>query len=227
MKQRKLDSRIFRNIKFNGIAVLLLGAAILFFGCENDIEKVKAFGSQDTFPILEAYNFETMFTDSGTVRYHLKTPKLLRFENEGKEFVEFPEGMELVQFNADKKIISSMVADYARQYVKEQMWEAKNNVVATNEKGDTLKTEHLIWEEKTKQVHTEEAVKIIQPDAIWTGLGLTADESLANWKIKRLTGILNVTIDKEKSSNTRNDNNQSNNIKEKDKTFDGTLQFEK
>ena len=197
MKQRKLDSRIFRNIKFNGIAVLLLGAAILFFGCENDIEKVKAFGSQDTFPILEAYNFETIYTDSGTVRYHLKTPKLLRFENEGKEFVEFPEGMELVQFNADKKIISSMVADYARQYVKEQMWEAKNNVVATNEKGDTLKTEQLTWDEGKKKIYSRQFVEIISPERIMYGDGLEADQDLTTWEITNLNGIIYVDVEDE------------------------------
>jgi len=227
MKPQQLDSKIFRNIKIVSIAALLSGAAIFFCSCENDLEKVKAFGSQENFPILEANNFETTFTDSATVRYHLKTPKLLRFENEGKEFIEFPEGMEIVQFNADKKIVSSLIADYARQYVKDQKWEAKNNVIATNEKGDTLKTDHLIWEEKDKKVYTEEAVEIIQPDAVWTGLGLTADESLANWKIKRLTGVVYVTVDDKKSSNNRNNNNQTSTEKPKEKQFDKPLQFEK
>jgi LPS export ABC transporter protein LptC len=225
MKPQRLDSRITRKKYSSRIAALLFGAAIFVCGCENDIEKVKAFGSQGTFPILEAKTFETMFTDSGTVRYHLKAPKLLQFENEGNEFLEFPEGMELVQFNANKKVISSMVADYAKQFVKEQKWEAKNNVVATNSKGDTLKTDHLIWEEKTQKVYTEEAVEIIQPDAIWTGLGLTADESLANWKIKRLTGVVYITMEDNKPA-TKN-NNQEETDKKNKKPFDGPLQFEK
>ena len=225
MKPQKLDSRIFQNIKFYCIAALLFGAAIFFYSCENDIEKVKAFGSQGTFPIVEASTFETMFTDSGTVRYHLKAPRLLQFENEGNEYLEFPEGMELVQFNANKEVISSLVADYAKQFVKEQKWEAKNNVVATNSKGDTLKTDHLIWEEKTQKVYTEEAVEIIQPDAIWTGLGLTADESLANWKIKRLTGVVYITMEDNKPVNKNNNQKDADN--QKQKPFDGPLQFEK
>ena len=161
MKVQQSGSDIYRNIKRYCVAALVTGAAMLFYGCENNIEQIKAFYSLEDLPILEATNFETLVTDSGVVRYSLKAPKLLQFENEGQDYVEFPEGMELVQFDADKKIISSLVADYARQYIKEQKWEAKNNVVATNEKGDTLKTDHLIWEEKDKKVYTEEAVEII------------------------------------------------------------------
>jgi LPS export ABC transporter protein LptC len=195
MKQQRQDFNKINIIKNLCIAALLSGAAILFYSCENDIEKVKAFGSQENWPIVEATNLKTTFTDSGVVRYLLETPKLMRFKNDGVEYIEFPEGMKIVQYNAKKEIISSLRADYAKQFVKDEKWEAKNNVVATNEKGDTLKTEHLIWEEKTKQVYTEEAVKIIRPDGIFTGMGLTADESLSNWRIKKLTGVINVTVD--------------------------------
>ncbi len=177
-----------------------MGAAILFYGCENDIEKIKAFSSPEDLPILEARNFETIFTDSGQVRYLLKTPKLLRFENEGKTVHEFPEGIEITQFNAKGKTVSSLKADYAKQFIKEQKWEAKNNVVVTNEQGDTLKTEHLIWEEKTEKIHTEEFVKIIRKDEVYTGIGLTADESMENWRILDLKGTLDISVQNKNKS---------------------------
>ena len=227
MKTQKSGSKTFQFIKNICIAVLFTGAAILFYACENDIEKIKAFGSPDNLPILEALNFETLFTDSGQVRFSLKTPKLLRFENEGKEYLEFPEGIELVKYDANKKIISSITSDYAKQFVKEQMWEAKNNVVATNAQGDTLKTEHLIWEEKTEKIYTEEFVEIIRSDAIYTGVGLTSDQSLLNWRIKKLKGIVYITVDNTRTKSTGS-NNAGAAVKEnKDKPFNGPLQFEK
>ncbi len=200
MKQRKLDFKFFQFIKNSSIAALLFGAAILFYGCENDIEKIKAFTSPEDLPILEAYNFETLYTDSGQVRYLLKTPKLLRFENNGKEFHEFPEGMQLIQYDANKNVVSSLKSDYAKQFLKEQRWEAKNNVVATNAQGDTLKTEHLIWEEKEEKIYTEDFVKIIRPDQIITGIGFTSDKSIQNWKIKDLKGTIFITVDNEKKN---------------------------
>ena len=198
MRQLKQGSNIFQVIIKKSIAALILGAAILFYGCENDIEKIKAFSSPENLPFLEAHNFETLFTDSGQVRYSLKTPTLLRFENEGVEYIEFPDGMELIKFDAKQNIVSSLKADYAKQFVKDQRWEAKNNVVATNEKGDTLKTDHLIWEEKTEKIYTEEFVKIIRPDQIITGVGFTSDQALQNWRIKNPKGNIYVTVDDER-----------------------------
>jgi len=207
MKLQQLNSNLFKNIRLSCIAALLSGAAILFSGCENNIEEIKAFASTENLPILEARNFETIFTDSGQVRYSLKTPKLLRFEDEGRDYIEFPEGMQLVKFDANKNIVSSITADYAKQFVADDKWEAKNNVVATNAQGDTLKTEHLIWEEKKELIYTEEFVKIIRSDQIITGIGFTSDQKLQNWKIKNPKGTIYVTVNKE---NRTTDSIQSN-----------------
>ena len=99
----------------------------------------------------------------------LKAPKLLQFENEGGSYSEFPEGMELVEFDSNNRIISTITADYAKEFTADGKWEAKNNVVATNPQGDTLKTEHLILEKKKDLIYTEEFVRIISTDKIITG----------------------------------------------------------
>ena len=124
----------------------------------------------------------------------MKAPKLLQFEDEGENYVEFPEGMELIKYDEKKKIISSITADYAKQFIAEDKWEAKNNVIATNAQGDTLKTEHLIWEEKKEIIYTEEFVRIIRADQIITGIGFTSDQKLQNWKIKNPKGTIFVSV---------------------------------
>ena len=178
------------------IAVPVLGTAILFFACKkNDIDKIKAFGSPENLPTLEATNFETLSTDSGTIRFFLKAPKLLRFENEGKTFNEFPKGLLLIKYNENHKVTSSIKADYAKEFIKEDKWEAKNNVIVTNENGDSLKTEHLIWDKKHETIFTEEYVKIISADKIITGTGLTSDQDMQNWKITNPKGVIYVAVD--------------------------------
>ncbi|MBK6283104.1 MAG: LPS export ABC transporter periplasmic protein LptC [Draconibacterium sp.] len=201
MKQQQLDSKNIRKIKRYCVAVLVSGAAMLFYGCENNIEQIKAFYTTENLPVLEATNFETLLTDSGQVRYFLKAPKLLQFQDEGRNYIEFPEGMELIKFDEHKRIISSITADYAKQFIAEDKWEAKNNVVATNAQGDTLKTEHLIWEEKKEIIYTEEFVKIIRTDQIITGIGFTSDQKLQNWKIKNPKGTIYVSVNNEGQQN--------------------------
>lgn len=198
MKQLLLDSKNFRLIIRFCIAVLVSGTAMLFYGCENNnIEQIKAFYSTENLPVLEAVNFETLLTDSGQVRYFLKAPKLLQFQDEGRNYREFPEGVKLVEYDDHKRVISSITADYAKQFIAEDKWEAKNNVVATNAQGDTLKTEHLIWEEKKEIIYTEEFVKIIRTDQIITGIGFTSDQKLQNWKIKNPKGTIYVSVNNE------------------------------
>ena len=153
MKQQKLGSKILKKIFNIRIAVLFTGAAILLSACENNLEKIKAFSFPEDLPVVEASYFETLYTDSGEVRFFLKAPKLLQFDIEGKTYIEFPQGIELIKYDENQNIISSITADYAKNFEKEEKWEAKNNVVATNAQGDTLKTEHLIWEEKEGRIH--------------------------------------------------------------------------
>jgi LPS export ABC transporter protein LptC len=201
MKQQQSGSNIVLKIKKYSVAVLVSGAAMLFSGCESNIEQIKAFYETENLPILEAINFETLLTDSGQVRYSLKAPKLLQFQDEGRNYIEFPQGMELVKYDEHKRIISTITANYAKQFVAEDKWEAKNNVVATNAQGDTLKTEHLIWEEKKEIIYTEEFVRIIRPDQIITGIGFTSDQKLQNWKIKNPKGTIYVSVNNEGMQN--------------------------
>lgn len=196
MKVQKFVSKIDQLIKTFRIAVPVMGAAILFFACQkNDIEKIKAFSTPENLPVLEATNFSTLSTDSGTMRFSLKAKKLLRFENEGKTFHEFPEGLLLIKYDENQNIISSIQADYAKEFIKEQKWEAKNNVIVTNQNGDSLKTEHLIWDEKNETIFTEEYVNIVSADKIITGTGLISDQNMLNWKIKNPKGIIYVAVD--------------------------------
>ncbi len=199
MKRPRQDFNIWKIIKSTGVAVLVTGTAILFYACENDIEKIKAFSSPENLPTAEVIDFESMSTDSGKVSFTMKAPKLLRFEIDGKEYVEFPEGMELKKYDMNGKIVSSIRADYAKQFVDEDKWEASNNVIATNINGDTLKTEHLTWEREKGIIHSDEYVKIIRPDQTYTGIGFTSDEEMEHWKILKPKGTIYVTVDPEQN----------------------------
>ena len=204
MKRLGLGINIKRLIKFKSVAVLFTGTAILFYACENDIEKIKAFSSQEDLPTIEIVDFKSMSTDSGKISYTLKAPKVIRYERDGKKYTEFPEGMELKQFDSNGNIISSIRSDYAKQNVLEDKWEANNNVVATNIKGDTLKTEHLFWERENGKIYNDEYVKIISPDQIIWGEGFTSDEQMGGWKIKKPKGNIYITVDNEQP--LKNDN---------------------
>jgi LPS export ABC transporter protein LptC len=177
------------------IAALVTGTAILLLACEDNLEKIKAFSAPEELPVVEAINFKTQVTDSGKVVFQLKAPKLQQYNIDNKSYVEFPLGMEMIKYDERQRIISSITADYARQFEKEKRWEAKNNVIATNAQGDTLKTELLNWDEKEGRIHTEEFVRIIRADQIITGIGFQSDQSMQNWKIKNPKGTIYINVE--------------------------------
>jgi len=181
---------IILHTKQLSIAILFTGIAVLFFSCANKIEKIKEFAATEQLAGMEAENFEMIFSDSAIVRFKLITPKMIRHDQEKEPFTEFPDGIEIEKYDSKMRIVSHITANYARYIDQDENWIAKNNVIAVNEAGDSLKTEELIWDEKKGRIHTEQYVKIIRTDQIINGIGLDSDQDLLNWEIKKPTGTL-------------------------------------
>ena len=185
-----------RGLPYKSLLLLYL-LVILLNGCVNDIEKIKAFNPSEILPVIHAENFETTFSDSGIVRFYLKTPELKRFETDDSPYIEFPQGVLLIKYNQNNEVVSSISARYAKQFVKERRWEAKNDVVATNNMGDTLRTEHLVWDEESGRIYNNEFVKVIRPDQVITGIGFEADQNLSNWRIRNPRGPIYVRLNRQ------------------------------
>lgn len=177
------------------IAIPFLGIAMLFFSCANKIEKIKEVAAGDKLAGIEAENFQMIYSDSTIVRFKLITPKLIRYDKTDDPFMEFPDGVEIEKFNAQMEQIASITSNYARYYEKERRWEAKNNVVAVNPQGDTLKTEQLIWDEDKGKIYSEQFVKIIRKDQVIKGIGFESDQNLTNYKIDQVKGSMYVNME--------------------------------
>ncbi|WP_163718209.1 LPS export ABC transporter periplasmic protein LptC [Mangrovibacterium lignilyticum] len=195
-RQQFVQNRQFNKLKIKqlSIAILFTGIAVLFFSCVNKIEKIKEFSAADKLPGMEADTFEMLYSDSAIVRFKLIAPKMIRYDQEKDPFIEFPDGVEIEKFDGQMRIVSRITANYARYLDKDEKWLAKNNVVAVNEEGDSLKTEELIWEEKKGKIYSDQFVKIIRKDQIINGIGFESDQDLMNWEIKKPTGSLYLDV---------------------------------
>ena len=145
-------------------------------------------------PTVEAFNFETSYTDSGVIRYFLKTPRLLVFSQEKSPYKEFPEGFHLQKFDPNKKITSELSANYGINYEVEQKWLATGNVVMVNDKGDTLRSEELIYLIKEDKIYSEKFVNIKKGDQDITGSGgFESDSQMKKWAFKKTKGHIFIT----------------------------------
>jgi LPS export ABC transporter protein LptC len=92
----------------------------------------------------------------------------------------------------DNKPETEMTAGYAVSYEGKGKMEARINVVVVNNKGETLKTQHLIWEEKTKKIYTHEFVTITTKEEILYGDGLESNQEFTKYRIKNIKGTIAV-----------------------------------
>jgi len=96
-----------------------------------------------------------------------------------------------------KEITSNISATYGKHYIKKELWEAKQNVVAVSERGDTLKTELLYWDEKKDLIYTDQYVKIIQKEHIITGIGFESDLQMTKLKLIEPKGTFDIEVEEE------------------------------
>ncbi len=176
----------------------------VFSSCDkNEIEKIEQVIAEENLPSESSTNVEILFSDSAQLTLRLKSPKLNRYDTENP-YMEFPEGLKLVFYNSLEKPESQIECNYAINQIKSKIMEAKDDVIVINKDGEKLNTEHLIWDQGNKIIHTEEFVRITTKDEIIYGDGLEATEDFSKYTIKNLTGT--ILLD-DQESNTENQKN--------------------
>lgn len=192
------SSKKYNKIKsFISIAIVLTEIAMLSFSCSNNkIEEIKKLSAGNRIEGMTANNFELLYSDSGIVIFKLTTPRLIRHDKIKEPFTEFPDGVLIEKYDKNMEITSKISSDYAQYFDRKKQWIAKNNVVVINQNNDSLKTEELIWEEKSKKIHSDKFVTIIRAEQIINGIGFESDQSLADWQIKEVTGDIYLNVNK-------------------------------
>ncbi len=176
------------------ILMLSVFSTLLFFSCENDLEVVKIFSDPQKAPDITMNNFETIYSDSAKVKARLTAPLLDRYDSDNKKYSEFPKGLHVYFYNDSLHVNAEIVAKYAINYDKTKLWEARNDVVVTNTKGERLNTEQLFWDQNKKIIYTKKYCRITTPDGnqhIGEN-GMEASEKFDNWKLLGSSGSFSV-----------------------------------
>jgi LPS export ABC transporter protein LptC len=176
-----------------GLFALLL--VLFFVSCSKDAPKIKINSVTEELPSLAAEDFEMLASDSSVIRFKMQTPEFIRHKNEKEPYTEFPKGVKIEKYDANMNIVSSITCLYAKNFDSDDRWEAKNNVVAVNFKGDTLKTEYLVWDTTKGKIYSDRFVKIIQKDQVYTGIGFESNQDFSEYHIKNLKGNMYVNVD--------------------------------
>lgn len=176
-----------------GKALLFLPILLLIFSCRTKVSTdIPAELLKDTkIAAMEARNFETLYSDSGVVKYHLKAPRLLVYEE--PRYKDFPEGFLMQRYDQNKKIVSQMSGNHGKYFDDEKKWEAEGNVVLVNSEGDTLRSEELKYHETEDLIFSDKFVSIKKGDQFITGTGgFKSDAQMTRWSFIKTKGHLYV-----------------------------------
>ena len=170
----------------------------MLFACSSDLEKIKEIQitNNENYPTETMQNAKLIYSDSAIVRVILNASQMDRFVGD-KPYLEITKGLKMQFFNPFGGKESELTAQYAKIDEEKNLMEAKNTVKVKNIDGDMLETEHLIWNEKTEMVFTEDFVKITTKDEVIYGEGLESNQDFTKYTIKKIRGTIMLTYPNE------------------------------
>jgi LPS export ABC transporter protein LptC len=163
------------------------------------MEEVNTLTQTQILPIETADSVRIIYSDSARLKVILDAKHLERFVGTDP-YIEMTGGVHVRFYNNMGTVESELSSNYAISHENSDVMEAKENVVVVNRKGETLNTEHLIWEKKTEKIRTDEFVKITTEDEVIFGHGLESNQDFTKYRIKNIKGTINLK-DAESSEN--------------------------
>lgn len=172
--------------------VIALPLFFLLTSCQNSVSEIRDYSTLDRDPILEAEKIDMTLTEKGEVVVRMQAPSMRSYDREDNKYDEFREGIYIQSYTSSGVASSSIRAEYAIYQRESKLWEARTHVVAVNEKGDSIQTEQIFWDENQGRVYSNTNVRIRTSTSVLYGKGLESDDRFVNWEIKEPTGIIAI-----------------------------------
>ena len=117
---------------------------------------------------------------------------MLQFDQRKEPTIEFPQGLHLFIYDQNEEIDAQIKCNAAIYYQNDELWELRNDVEAVNTNGEIINTELMFWDRKKQIIYSDQFIKITTDTEIITGYGFESDERLENYKIRNISGILQI-----------------------------------
>lgn len=189
-KTKKIGNWSFTNhVRLLYFSLFIVHSSILF-SCEEpkETKEVKRYEG----PIEVINDVRLLYSEDAKLKVKLTTPKQLRYENDDRKY---PEQVDIEFYNPTGGVMTTIRSDSGRYDKANNLYTVMGNVVVVNkQKQEKLLTPVLNWNPVTKKVFTESRVTVISQltgEKLY-GLGLDADQSFTNYRIRKPTGVFNV-----------------------------------
>ena len=173
--------------------VFFLLLILTTFSCKNDLDEIRALENKEELPDITVIDLHTEYSINAKTQAKLITPLAYKYTSKDNEHTLFPEGINLMFYDKNKKLRSSLTADYSVYYENKGFAKAKGNVVLTNINESVLKTEELFIDEKEEKIYSVKSVNITDKDGFEiTGKG--GFESNLDFTVYKFTDVTGIKI---------------------------------
>jgi LPS export ABC transporter protein LptC len=137
-------------------------------------------------PLQILENVELYYTEDNVVKVKMIAATVYEHENGDREF---PKGIYLEFYDGTGKLESTLRANEAFFFKKENQWRGRGKVEVKNlAKNEQLNTEELFWKPSEEKIFTDKFVTIRQQNDVIYGQGLEAKQDMSDYIIKKPEG---------------------------------------
>jgi len=150
------------------------------------MDTVNKFIDTETEPDLIGDNVVILYSDSARLLMKMSAPLLKQFTSATEQRLELPLGVHVWFFEKTGEMKAEMTANWAKQDLATDIWEARSNVVVIRADGQKLETEQLFWDPKKAEVYSEKYTKVTMEDGtIATGDTFWARQDFSEYKLMK------------------------------------------
>jgi hypothetical protein len=166
---------------------------LFFSSCVVDQADLSRYIGSKIQNIEEARDIEVVYTDSSHTVFILKAPLSRRVFERYSVSEEFPEGIEVTFYDKTSQPRSWLTSDFARRDQANRTITVQRNVLLRNDQGERMEGPELIWDEKSKEIHTDRFVKITRSDgSVVYSYGFKSNEGFTRYELNAVSGDLNI-----------------------------------
>lgn len=165
---------------------------LLFLSCGNKTKDINDLMSKAAMQEDKAYGVTIIYSENAKVKARLFANEFIHNEGAKPPYYDARKGLKMEFYNDSTLVESTLTAKYARYYEQEGNILIRDSIIIVNKKGEELKTEELVYNQKLKKFYTEKQVRITSPTQILYGDGLEANEDFSWYNIINIKGMFAV-----------------------------------
>lgn len=166
---------------------------VFFASCDSETPPIEDFVPNEAANLEIARDVEVVYSELGQVKARIIAPLMIKGTKDNDDFMEYPEGLTVYNYNSQMEIESKMSANYGISHEKKEEVMVRDNVVLINIKGEKLNSEELWWDRKTKKITSDKFVKVTTLEEEIIGYGFDANEDFSEYTVRNVKMI--TTID--------------------------------